>query len=487
MTASILSGSSLYKPAMVAARGGGWLVVVVVVVVGSLAVMATDEPCTQMRRSCRLVTERKLIEGQNMTSLNISCYCNWDQDVAEVLEEVAKLKCSWLPTAPHMKVDYSAIHLSGCSVISKVLPSSVWELSRRTHHMALYVENSKHLRLGTYLTPHNDPLSSITATFINSKVSGIPKGVLGGSKQVKVVMKGCELQVLESRAFSGYSTTADIRVSLINTEILTLKKVAFDLPASAVVSMEGGSVRAWEGFGYQGGSQLSLDKVKIGRLLSGAINILGLQSFSMTNCIIADLLEGALKNKARSQDHMVMMKGENTSATFINNKFVNANGKAFVNLCYVDQLMWKNNSYVNVTMPPIRFQEPECETERNWNDIISQTGISCFDCEDFKDPDEQTCAIYNTGYCTTCEEQFDNCNKEVLPYLVLEKCPVSNPRATADLKTVCTINSNTERPQPRLLTADGMVPIPFSQMIMAFGLLAVIIRHMDDEFNILYG
>ncbi|KAG7172444.1 hypothetical protein Hamer_G020324 [Homarus americanus] len=262
MTASILSGSSLYKPAMVAARGGGWLVVVVVVVVGSLAVMATDEPCTQMRRSCRLVTERKLIEGQNMTSLNISCYCNWDQ----------------------------------------VLPSSVWELSRRTHHMALYVENSKHLRLGTYLTPHNDPLSSITATFINSKVSGIPKGVLGGSKQVKVVMKGCELQVLESRAFSGYSTTADIRVSLINTEILTLKKVAFDLPASAVVSMEGGSVRAWEGFGYQGGSQLSLDKVKIGRLLSGAINILGLQSFSMTNCIIADLLEGALKNKARSQD-----------------------------------------------------------------------------------------------------------------------------------------------------------------------------------------
>nr|XP_053626548.1 uncharacterized protein LOC128684422 [Cherax quadricarinatus] len=154
------------------------------------------------------------------------------------------------------------------------------------------------------------------------------------------------------------------------------------------------------------------------------------------------------------------------SATFRDNKFVSANGKAFVNLCSVEELVWHNNSFVNVTTPPIRLQEPECETKRDWHTNISLTGLSCLDCEDFRNSDEQTCAIYQSGYCTSCTEHFDNCYKPLLSYLILEQCQDSHPSIAAELAQNCNLDQSA-KPQPRLLTGSATSLIPLSLLLVA--------------------
>nr|XP_045614994.1 uncharacterized protein LOC123768471 [Procambarus clarkii] len=447
---------------MMGTRIGVWWVVVLAVVV--VAVLGQD--CTQMRQECRLKTSKTVLDNQEMVSLNVSCYCKKGEDVSRSLEEVVGLKCSWLPTAPHLKVNTSTLHISGCSVHNNVVPSAVWNLVRRSDHLEVWVEASPSFRLGAYIAPEEEEtLPSLTATFINSKISGLPEGILGSSHQVEVLVEECELGVLETRSFSGYPSTANVSVTLVGTDILTLKMVAFELPGAGRVKMVGGRVGSWEESGYSGGSHLTLDGVRIGRLLSGAINIHGLQSFAMTNCTVATLYEEALKHKRLPQSQAVA-EDETSSATFKDNNFVEANGKAFVNLCGVKNLVWHNNSFVNITMPPLRFQEPECETARDWKKIISLTGINCLNCEDFRNSDEQTCAIYETGYCTSCTELFDNCYSPAL-HLIINQCSTSHPNVVSELETNCHFNYSKTRPEPRSLTGVGSNLIPLSLLIYA--------------------
>lgn len=437
-----------------------------VVVVGQKDV----DQCSQMREECSLETQMTQLDGYPHVTLNISCYCkqNTHKDVSRVLEEVAKVKCSWIPYVQGMTVNASVLHLVGCSLQEKMLPESVLRLLRRTQHLHVYVERAPSLRL-TAFRQMEATIPFLSATFVDSNLSGLPEGVLGGAELVRVKMERCDVKVLESRAFSGFSPTDDVFINLIDVSILTLKMVAFDLPPSAVVNFHGGKVLAWETSGYSGGSHLSLHGVNIGRLLSGAIHIQGLKSLSMQNCSIAKIYKQALRYQNFRQSRALHKE---SSATFIGNNFILGSSKSFIDLCGMDRLLWQNNTFASMTSPPLRLQEPECETERDWKNVISLTGINCSNCEDFRNPDAQTCAVYETGYCLTCKEQLDSCNLPVLSYLIHRKCPVSHPNLSAELEAVCNV-THIIRPEPRSLEGSGMVLIPLSLWVMVGGLVTM--------------
>lgn len=124
----------------------------------------------------------------------------------------------------------------------------------------------------------------------------MPEGVVGGAAvKANISVEGCEVGVLETRAFSDYGPNATVSIALRNTIVLTVKEGAFDLPQRSHVVVKGGQILNMEGSSYIGGAQLSLDSVKIGKLLESAISIYGLERLSITNCTMAAVYYHALE------------------------------------------------------------------------------------------------------------------------------------------------------------------------------------------------
>ncbi|KAK3880268.1 hypothetical protein Pcinc_015233 [Petrolisthes cinctipes] len=436
-------------------------------VVAPMVVMeVAGERCTVMRGDCRMVADLEYLDDNTpFTALNISCECKRGQDVTSSLEQLNRAsKCAgWIPSsASDPKVNSSTLYIVGCSIRAEPLPASVLDQLRLTNRLELFVQDSPKFRLSRYIhqPESTTDLPELHATFINSNVSSIPEGVLGNVNGAKVSLEDCQVGVIESRAFSEYPQHASVNITFLNTDITTLKMVAFELPPSSEVTMIGGRVLAWDRSGYTGGARLELRGVIIGRILGYAINLYGLQSFTMTGCTVAEVLSEALAYSSRTLPYGKEMK--NNSAVLAGNTFMTASGEAFLNLCFVNDLVWKMNTFVNLTAGPLRLQSKECERERNWRKVVTRTDLNCSNCEDFKHPDNQTCAIYETGLCVSCKGQSNSCNRPILSHLIDGPCEESHPDVTEALRTTCVTPTATTTGSrtSRILRGGGAKLIP---------------------------
>ncbi|KAK4326698.1 hypothetical protein Pmani_002804 [Petrolisthes manimaculis] len=440
------------------------VVLVMACVLAPLVVMeVAGERCTVMRGDCRLVADLEYPDDHTpFTALNISCECKRGEDVTSNLEQLKGAKCAgWIPSsASDPKVNSSTLYIVGCSIRAKPLPASVLDQLRRTNRLELFVRDSPALRLSPYIhqPESNTDLPQLHATFINSNVSGIPEGVLGNVNEAKVSLEDCRVGVIESRAFSVYPQHASVNITFLNTVITTLKMVAFELPPSSEVTMIGGRVLAWDRSGYAGGERLELRGVTVGRILGYAINLYGLQSFTMTGCTVAELLSEALAY--RTLPYGKEMK--NNSAVLTGNTFITTSGEAFLNLCFVNDLVWSMNTFANLAAGPLRLQIKECERERNWRKVVTRTDLNCSNCEDFRNPDKQTCAMYETGLCVSCKGQSNSCNRPILSHLIDGPCEESHPDVTEALRTTCVTPSATTAGSrtSRILRGEGAKLIP---------------------------
>lgn len=417
-------------------------VVMMAVAMVVVVVEAEDEDykCSVMREECRL----EKIEKGGMVTRNISCYCEHGEDVSKPLDELSNSMCLQV----HGKrVITSILHINGCRISSQVFPVSMLATCRASTHLVIYVKDSPYFSLSSplYLASHPVPaLRTITATFIQSNVSGMPEQVVGGAvERAEVRVEGGQMNVLESRSFSGYPRDAQVYVSFKDTQILTVKQGAFDLPPTARLEVQGGQMLKLETHSYSGGAQLSLSGVKVANLFSSALNIFGLMKLSVVNCTVAALYESAFTHRPPTYFRNIT-RGlevlEGSEATFSGNRLIKGNGHAFVHLCTVDKLSWQNNDVLNFSDMPLRFQDAKCMTRRDWAQVFSQNGLSCLRCSDFANPDKQSCGLYESAHCNSCEKEMDGCNRPLLPYLI-DKCRASHPDIARDLKNTCDVTS----------------------------------------------
>ncbi|XP_027226257.2 uncharacterized protein [Penaeus vannamei] len=436
------------------------------------ATMGAEDPapCTQMRGECRLKTQLQRLGDDFFTHLNVSCYCKHGEDISEDLQALLSVKCSWLPSRPHMKVNSSTIHVVGCSVQSEMFPLGILQLARRTDNLEILVKDSPKLRLAPVSKAENT-VPRISASFINSNLSGLPEGWVTGGKEVELVFKDSEVSIIESRAMAGYAEDAQVQVTFDNTNILTVQMVAFELPKNSFMRLENCQIVNWKRSGYTGGSELRLERVRLGIVLTNAIDIGSLSVFTMSDCNVAAIYDGALAYQS------ALKRGENNKkAVITNNKFIEASGGALSRLCNFDTLDFHNNTFVNITNPPLRLHSPGCHADRQWDKVVSRTGLSCMRCEDFVEPDTQSCAIYRSSHCISCTEHLDDCNIDVLPYLVLNKCPSSHPALVESLQKACDFRAEVTAPQARSLDAGVATAAPTALAIVAGLVVSVLLE-----------
>ncbi|XP_042866538.1 uncharacterized protein LOC122249599 [Penaeus japonicus] len=426
-----------------------------------------------MRGECRLKTQRQRLGEDFFTHLNVSCYCKHGEDVFEDLQSLLSVKCSWLPSEPDMKVNSSAIHVVGCSVKSQTFPTGILQLARRTESLEIVVKDSPKLRLAPLSTTEGT-VPKITANFINSNLSGLPEGWVTDGKDVELMTKDCEVPILESRALVGYAEDAQVHATFINTDIFTIRMGAFALPKNSVVRMAEGKVLNWERSGYTGGSELHLVRVRLGKVPSKALDISSLKVFTMSGCNVAAMYDEALTY------HGTMNRAEEGAAKAVlaSNNFIEANGAALARLCHFQALDFHNNTFVNITDPPLRLYRPGCQPERDWDKAVSNTGLSCTRCEDFSEPDAQSCAIYKSAHCISCAENVDECNVDVLPFLVLNKCPSSHPALVESLQNACDVRAAATAAQARSLDSAAASAAPAALVLVA-GLALSVLRGRD--------
>lgn len=416
---------------------------VMVTAVKSLHGVNSDDrgsPCQQMRGECRAKTYQTDDEA---VFRNVSCYCTHGEEVSQYLETLGSANCM---NVFGEQVDVSILHIVGCNVTSQAPLQSLLNTFRRTSdHMELYVEGSGWLSLASPSLASPSlalarPPHTITATFLNSNMSGMPADVVSGAAvSASVVMEGCQAGVLDARSFSGYGADANVTIAFRDTKILTVKKGAFDLPRKAQMEVRGGEILKFEGFSYSGGAELTLDGVKGAILLQSALSIYGLKKLSVTNCSVAAVYFKALGHRPPSYARNITIGGgveEGSEATFSNNKFMEGNGQAFAQLCNFAKIKWHNNTVLTTNGMPLRVQGPECSTPRNWSLVFSFNSISCERCTDFANPDAQTCALFASSYCISCETPLDGCYEPVLPY-VTSKCQASHPDLANALRDTC--------------------------------------------------
>ncbi|XP_047483817.1 uncharacterized protein LOC125035452 [Penaeus chinensis] len=435
------------------------------------AAMGAEEPqaCTQMRGECRLKTQQQRLGEDLFTHLNVSCYCKHGEDVFEDLQDLLSVRCSWLPSEPHMKVNSSTIHVVGCSVKSQMFPLGILQLARRTDNLEIIVKDSPKLRLAPASTAENT-VPKISASFVNSNLSGLPEGWVTGGKEVELVMKDCEVSIIESRALAGYDEDAQVQATFVNTDILTVQMVAFVLPKNSFMKLENGQILNWKRSGYTGGSELHLERIRFGKVLTNAFDIGSLSVFTMSDCKVAALYDEALAYHAA----LNRREKENKKADITNNNFIQASGTALSRLCNFDKLNFHNNTFANLINPPLRLYRPGCHPERQWDEVVSRTGLNCTRCEDFLNPDTQSCAIYKSAQCISCTEYLDDCNIDVLPYLVLNKCSSSHPTLVESLQNTCDFRAEVAAPQARSLDSGTTNTAPTALAIMAGLILSVL-------------
>ncbi|XP_063611325.1 uncharacterized protein LOC134785012 [Penaeus indicus] len=136
--------------------------------------------------------------------------------------------------------------------------------------------------------------------------------------------------------------------------------------------------------------------------------------------------------------------------------------------------MYKKMKIVNITDNVPFSQRPGCHPNRQWDKVVSRTGLGCTRCEDFINPDAQSCAIYKSAHCISCTENLDNCNIDVLPYLVLNKCSSSHPALVESLQNTCDFRAEVDAPQARSLDSGTANTAPTALAIMAGLILSVL-------------
>lgn len=166
-----------------------------------------------------------------------------------------------------------------------------------------------------------------------------------------------------------------------------------------------------------------------------------------------------------------------SEAVFADNYIVEGNGQAFVQLCTVARLVWRNNTVLTASDMPLRLQGPWCSTQRDWRHVFTLTGLRCQNCSDFAHPDHQTCAMFESGYCVTCEGSMDGCNEPVLQYL-LNKCLTTDPDIVKALNDTCIVNAPTARRTSKALQGQGRGAsaslAPLVHMVMTLGVAVIL-------------
>ncbi|XP_068230594.1 uncharacterized protein [Palaemon carinicauda] len=413
-----------------------------------------EEPlkyCQKAIRNCRLKTNWEDLDGQRFVNLNISCFCESDEpeDVWEALEEVSHHKCTAVPMNDDYKVNHSSVHITGCNIAKEVFPLAVMQLARRSDHLEFVLNQCPYVRF-EMLTKEQRRVPQLSVSFKDSKLSGLPRGWLVNAEKMDVQIEGCDIAIVDSKAISGFTDGDDVSIEIRNTNISTVKTLAFQFPPLGTLTIKDSRVTTWSKFGYEGGSEVILSGVTFARVLVDGFNLHGVKSFNMTDCNVAELSAEAITDNDRQGPSS---KVDSRKATIKHNIFIGANGEAFVNLCKFDSISWGNNTFLNLSDAPPRLQSDKCETKRNWKETVVVTGLNCMECEDFAVVNEQSCAFYRTGFCTSCLETNDNCNSLVMPY-VTEKCKNSHPEVTKGLFQVCEYDPDALVPSARSLNDD---------------------------------
>lgn len=74
----------------------------------------------------------------------------------------------------------------------------------------------------------------------------------------------------------------------------SFQQVAFELPKNSFMRLENCQIVNWKRSGYTGGSELRLERVRLGIVLTNAIDIGSLSVFTMSDCNVAAIYDGAL-------------------------------------------------------------------------------------------------------------------------------------------------------------------------------------------------
>lgn len=436
-------------------KRSAWLLLFVVIAVSSFSGMtATAEDslnyCQRSVKNCRLRTDWKDIDGQRFVNLNISCFCESDEpeDVWEALEEVSHQKCSYVPVNDDLKVNHSSIHITGCNINKEVFPASVMDLARRTDHLDFVLNQCPYVRFG-HLTKEQGRVPQYSVSFKDSKLSGLPRGWLLEADRMNVKIERCDIPVVESKAVFGFTENDDVSIDILNSNISTVKMLAFELPPSGRLAIKDSRVTTWSKLGFKGGSEVTLSGVKFGRILVDSFNLHGVKTFNMTECNVAELSAEAVIDTDKYHDGSPVEVGPR-EASIKHNIFLRANGEAFVNLCKIDSVSWQNNTFLNLTDAPPRLQSDKCETKRNWKETVVVTGMNCMDCKDFAVANEQSCAFYMSGFCTSCARLKDDCIQPLMSYVV-ENCKSSHPEIVNALTKVCEYDPDAPVPSARSL------------------------------------
>ncbi|XP_064120642.1 uncharacterized protein LOC135225241 [Macrobrachium nipponense] len=410
--------------------------------------------CQRSVQNCRLRTDWKDVEGERFVNLNVSCFCESDEpeDVWEALEEVSHQKCTDVPMNDDFKVNHSSIHITGCNITKEVFPVSVMDLARRTDHLEFVLNQCPYVRFG-HLTKAQRRVPQLTVSFKDSKLSGLPRGWLLEADKMNVKIERCDIPIVESKAASGFTKNDDVSIDILNSNISTVKQLAFELPPSGRLVIKDSRVTTWSKLGFKGGSEVTLSGVKFGRILVDSFNLHGVKTFNMTECNVAELSAEAVTDTDKYSTGSPVEVGPR-EASIKHNIFLGANGEAFVNLCKIDSISWQNNTFLNLTDAPPRLQSDMCETKRNWKETVVVTGMNCMACEDFAVTDEQSCAFYRSGFCTSCVKLGDDCTKPLMPYVV-ENCKSSHPEIVNALTKVCEYDPDAPVPSARSLRGNG--------------------------------
>lgn len=90
----------------------------------------------------------------------------------------------------------------------------------------------------------------------------------------------------------------------------------------------------------------------------------------------------------------------------------------------------------------------------------------------------QSCAIYKSAHCISCAENVDECNVDVLPFLVLNKCPSSHPALVESLQNACDVRAAATAAQARSLDSAAASAAPAALVLVA-GLALSVLRGRD--------
>ncbi|XP_018012937.1 uncharacterized protein LOC108670006 isoform X2 [Hyalella azteca] len=455
----------------------------------------SSDNCSKMQEECRVKTYR---DHADSTHVEVSCYCYFHKaDVSGTLHDLMNTPCPLVPKLGQ-RVTYASLNITQCAVEKQTVPLSLLLALRRSDHLQLLIADSAPVRFprpddrgqnsahGQHGSLTELGMRTVNVHIVNSKVSGIDRGLVDGCKQLRFLASNSDIGVLGDDAFTSHEHE-DVVITIQNSNVTKISKNSVRMPTSGRLLINNSRIGALDEGSISGSGDLSLISSKIGLLSRGSVNMIGLSKLEMQDCSVAAVEQFAVISSSAPPEpgsNLSLSGTENrpvaaddetrTSqchAIFSGNHFMSIHSMAFSHLCKAKQVTWHSNEVVDALSGPVVLESDGCPLPAS--SIVTTTKLPCNNCSLFDPSDIKMCNIYVNSWCSHCDGNF-TCSKSLEEYLTMS-CP-NGPDKIATLTNTCR-----GKKTPRSLGLNSSpARITYIFDLIAVGLVVVFVVYQFD-------